>query len=77
MVKCPVCQNHMIRTTIRYTQEWNDKLVAFDNVPADVCETCGEQVLEGHIVDKINQTLSSMEPPDKQLKVPLYDLAIT
>ena len=77
MVKCPVCQNHMVRKTIRYTQEWNGKLVAFDNVPADVCETCGEQLLEGHIVDKINQTLWSMEPPHGQLQVPLYDLAVS
>jgi len=67
----------MIKKTIRYTQEWNGELVAFDNVPADVCETCGEQLLEGHVVDKINQTLLSMAPPHKQLKVPLYDLTGT
>lgn len=76
-MKCPVCQNHMVKKTILYTQEWNGELVAFDNVPVDECENCGEQLLEGHIVDKINQTLWSMDPPHGQLQVPVYDLAVT
>jgi HTH-type transcriptional regulator / antitoxin MqsA len=74
-MKCPVCREPMQRKMIRYTQEWQGELVAFDNVPADVCDNCGEQLLEGWVVDKINETLWSMKPPLRRLEVPLYDLA--
>ena len=75
MIECPVCHSQMTRKTIRYSQEWKGDLVVFENVPADVCETCQEQLLEGWVVDKINQTLWSMKPPQRHLQVPLYDLA--
>jgi len=67
----------MQRKMIRYTQEWRGELIAFDNVQADVCDNCGEQLLEGWIVGKINETLWSMKPPRSQLQVPLYDLAVS
>ena len=77
MRECPVCRGRMVKKAVRYTQEWKGDLVVFENVPAEVCETCGEQLLEGWVVDKINQTLWSMQPPHRHLQVPLYDLAVS
>ena len=76
MTQCPVCRGPMVRKTIRRMQEWKGALVVFENVPADVCESCGEQLLEGEVVDRMNQILWSMQPPHRHLQVPLYDLAI-
>ena len=77
MTKCPVCQSPMTKASIRYSQEWKGVPVLFENVPAEVCGTCGEQLLEGWVVDKINETLWSTRPPNRHLQVPLYDLAVS
>ena len=77
MTECPVCHGRMTKRAIRYSQEWKGEFVVFENVPADVCETCGEQLLEEGVVGKINETLWSMKPPHRHLQVPLYDLAVT
>ena len=75
MTRCPVCHGPMVEKNIRHMHEWKDTLVVFENVPADVCEACGEQLLKGEVVDRMNQILWSMEPPHRHLRVPLYDLA--
>ena len=77
MMSCPVCHGKMVRKTIRYSLEWKGEFVVFENVPADVCETCGERLMEGRTVDEINKNLWSMKPPKRHLQVPLYDLAVT
>ena len=76
MNECPVCHSHLVKRAIRHSLEWKGELVVFENVPAEVCESCGEKLLEGRIVDEINQTLWSMQPPNRLLQVPLYDLAV-
>ena len=32
---------------LRHVQTWHDTVVVFDNVPAEVCEQWGEQLLTG------------------------------
>ncbi len=73
--KCPVCHEGMRMKRIRHVQTWEDRVVVFENVPAEVCGRCGETLFTGQIVDRLNQVLWSMGPATRTMEVPVYDLS--
>ena len=52
--ECPVCHHVMTAALVCHVQTWHDTVVMFENVPAEVCEQCGEQLLTGVVVDRLN-----------------------
>ncbi len=73
--KCPVCHDPMLAKRVRHVQTWQDSVVVFENVPAEVCGRCGEILLAGPVVDRLNQVLWSMGPATRTMEVPVYDLS--
>ena len=73
--ECPVCHHPMKGTRIRHVQTWHDQVVVFDHVPAEMCDHCGEILLVGWVVDKINNLLWSKAPAAQTILAPLYDLS--
>ena len=46
-MKCVICKNgQTVNQTVSVTLEQNGKTFVFKDVPARVCENCGEQYLE-------------------------------
>ena len=43
MSQCSICHNELGHRNILYLQWYQEKLVAVENVPADVCPNCGEE----------------------------------
>lgn len=72
---CPVCNQPMVARRIRHVHTWQDRVVVFENVPAEVCTQCGEVLFSGPVVDRLNQTLWSMSPATRTMEVPVYDLS--
>lgn len=60
--ECPVCDQALGLKRIRHVQTLEDHVVAFENLPTDVCNRCGESLFSGPAVDRINQTLWAMSP---------------
>lgn len=73
--ECPVCREALVAKRIRHVQTWEDRVVVFENVPAEVCGRCGEVLFTGLIVDRLNQVLWSMGPATRTMEVPVYDLS--
>ncbi len=73
--ECPVCHERMVAKRVWHVQTWEDRVVVFENVPAEVCSRCGEILFEGPIVDRLNQVLWSMGPAPRTMEVPVYDLS--
>ncbi len=73
--ECPVCHYTMTLKTIRHVQTWQDRVVVFDNVPAEVCGRCGEVLFTGPVVDRLNEVLWAMGPATRTMEVPVYDLS--
>ncbi len=74
-MECPVCHNMMADKLIKHFQEWEGRNVIFENVPAEVCSVCGETLLTGEVVDKINETLWSMPKSLRKETVDIYKLS--
>ena len=73
MNKCSVCHSAAIPKTITYTQWYNGKLVAVENVQAEVCQTCGEEYFSAEVADKIQKVIESHNV-SKTFEVPVYEL---
>jgi len=60
---------------IRHVQAWHDRVVVFEDVPAEICPQCGEVLFAGPVVDKLNSLLWSTEPAPRTIEAPVYDLS--
>ena len=72
---CPVCHHPMTEARVRHVATWQEGVVVFENVPAEVCDHCGETLFAGWVVDKLNSLLWSMKPAPRTIEVPVYDLS--
>lgn len=82
-MKCLICEgkmSHQERTTFVYTSVENgDALhVIVTDVPAGVCDQCGETVYTPELTDQlleIIQKARERKPAPQTVEVPLYSLA--
>ena len=77
MRQCPVCRGAMKETLVRHVQTWRERVVVFENVPAEVCDQCGETLFAGWVVDKLNHLLWSTTPATRTIEAPVYDFSTT
>lgn len=73
---CPVCESTDTRHAHVRSAFWhNDRLVVIEDVPALVCNTCGEQFYDDatvHMIDRMRQNGFPPEDAIRELRVPVY-----
>ncbi len=53
-MKCTICKNgDMVEGKVTVTLERNDSVIVVKNVPASVCENCGEYTLDEKVTNKL------------------------
>lgn len=72
---CSVCHGELKQQLITYTQFLEGHFVVIENVPAWVCENCGETYLDPDVVDRIHRVLWSGGEPARTIATPVYDLS--
>jgi hypothetical protein len=56
---------------------WGDEfLVVIRNVPAGVCQVCGEQYLKAEVVKEVERLAHTEEAPEDVLHVPVRELKV-
>ena len=66
MNKCSVCKGNLVNKKITYTQELEGKVYVVSDVPALVCDQCGETYLSPDTVDRVQEVIEKGE--QKKLK---------
>jgi len=74
-MKCDICGGKRKREKIVYSIYYNQSPIIIENVPADVCEQCGEQFFDPETVEMIQQVVWSSKTPKRTIATPVYDLA--
>jgi YgiT-type zinc finger domain-containing protein len=73
---CPVCESADTRLARVRSAFWhNDRLVVIEDVPALVCNTCGEQFYDDAAVLMIDRMRRNGFPPEdavRELRVPVF-----
>ncbi len=73
---CPACDSTNTRHACVRSAFWhNDRLVVIEDVPALVCNTCGEQFYDDATVHMIDRMRANNFPPEdafRELHVPVF-----
>ncbi len=54
---CVMCRGNMKLDKINYSVDLKDRFILIKEVPALVCDQCGEQFLENEILQKIEKII--------------------
>lgn len=69
---CAVCGGKLTATTITHEERRGDKLYLFQNVPAQVCDQCGEVWIEEKVLQEIDVLIESGRPVRTE-ETPVFD----
>lgn len=72
--RCAVCGGKLRSTTIIHEERQETRLCLFQNVPAQVCTTCGEIWIEDATLREVERLLREGEPVH-MMQTPVYDFA--
>lgn len=75
MSTCYFCKGHVKPALVRHVHQWGERIIIFDDVPAEVCVQCGETYFGPDALEKMDQITLSGEQPEKELVVPVYSLS--
>lgn len=76
MAKCSVCSmGEVTRRLVTYMYQDDGQYVVVENVPAEVCDRCGERLFDPDTVDRIQKLIWSKAKPKRIVSVPILDLA--
>jgi YgiT-type zinc finger domain-containing protein len=73
--RCPVCGGELKPRCVTYTKEHNGKLVAIGNVPAEVCQKCGEEYFAPQVVDELHRLIKA-ESWSETLSIPYIEMGL-
>jgi YgiT-type zinc finger domain-containing protein len=74
-MKCPVCEGKLKKQIITHEEWWDDSLYVFKDVPALVCESCGDISFTDEVSEAMDRLIQSKEEPEEYLtKVPVFSL---
>ena len=73
MSQCSICHNEVVHQNILYLQWYQEKLVAVENVPADVCPNCGEEYFPPDVVDQLQKVIETYHYA-RTIEVPVFQM---
>jgi YgiT-type zinc finger domain-containing protein len=73
-MKCLVCHHDMLERSVTLDLRVGEELVVIEDVPATVCENCGEQVFSPEVVRKVQTVAKERKGTTRTLVVPVFSL---
>ena len=74
---CHFCGGKVSERKITVDYRWGENLVAIiQNVPAGVCEVCGEQYFKARVVKAMERVARSKEKPKEMRTIPVWELQV-
>ncbi len=74
-MKCPLCNGKFRKQIITHEEWWEDSLYVFKDVPALVCDNCGDISFTDEVSEAMDRLIQSKEEPTEYLtNVPVFSL---
>ncbi len=75
--KCFFCGGKVVEQKITADYRWGEEFLAvFKNVPAGVCQVCGEQYFKSEIVKEMERVVQSKEEAKEIIQIPVRELQL-
>jgi YgiT-type zinc finger domain-containing protein len=68
---CEYCEGHLIEKKVTVTHRWKGTFVVIENVPALVCQLCGERYFSAQVLKQMERIARSRTEPKRVLQVPV------
>ena len=66
---CPICEGQKRPGRTTFTADLGENLVVIRNVPAKICEQCGEEWLADEVVQQLEQIVARARQEHRQFEV--------
>jgi YgiT-type zinc finger domain-containing protein len=74
---CHFCSGTVSEQKVTVDYRWGEELITvIKNVPAGVCEVCGEKYFKAAVVKAMEKTARSRRKPKEVLQVPVRELKV-
>ena len=74
---CHFCGGTVSEQKVTVDYRWGEELITvIKNVPAGVCEMCGEKYFKAAVVKAMEKTAHSRRKPKEVLQVPVRELKV-
>lgn len=71
--KCDFCSGELIPKITSIDYKFKDFWILIEDVPAEVCNQCGEKYLSAEVAKKIEEIVRKRPISDKFIKVPVLN----
>lgn len=71
-MKCVFCGGKLEKKKVTFCYDEEDKYLFVENVPADVCNSCGEKTYSPEVTDKLLKYAKKEIKPTKTIEVPVH-----
>ena len=69
---CPICGGSKIDSTTSFTVDYNTGVVLVRNVPAKICEQCGEEWISDETASKLEEIVSVSKKQKQEIFIAKY-----
>lgn len=73
-MRCSLCGGELKEKIISYEVHFKEKLYGFEDVPALVCESCGDISFSSAVAKEMDRIIKGKGKPEKYQKVPVFSL---
>ena len=74
-MKCLVCHHDMVERHVTLDLRYGGELVVIEEVPAIVCENCGERVFTPDVTRQVQALAQQRQKALRTILVPVFSLA--
>jgi len=72
MKNCYLCQGSLGHKFVTVERDWNGKKIIIENVPAEVCEQCGESFFDAETTMKMEKIKkAAVYPQERTISIPV------
>lgn len=75
MMRCVFCGGKVTRKHVTFAYDEGGKYLFVENVPAEVCQQCGERTYSPEVTDNLLQYAESSHEPIRTIQVPVFRYA--
>ena len=72
---CSLCGGEVVAKLVQHEYRWEGKLFVFEDVPAGVCQQCGEAYFTTRTVKAMEKAVLSKLRAKRVIEVPIFSYA--
>ena len=68
-MNCVLCKGNLIKGNVNYPVDLSDKFILIKEVPADICNQCGEYYLDDEVFKKVEDIVNHVRKSDFGIEI--------